>query len=340
MADTPNWSEIVAAEVEPILLGEPVLTWDELVAAVGESDAHVRKLWHALGFGAPPHADERWFADSDVAALQTITQLSREGVIDPGLQVAIARSLGQTMARLAEWQVDFVGSHIRKELSAGDITEDRVRKTVRREVEESVPALQAVQAFAWRRHLAATATTPALRDAGDGRVLAVGFADMVGYTRLTRHLAADELTELLDSFESSTAEAITTGGGWLIKTVGDEVMFAADDPVAAARIGLALQALPESVPSGTAAGGAGGVGMPQLRVGLAYGPVLARFGDLYGSVVNTAARLTGVARPTTVLIDAELAHALEDHPEFTTKSLRPVRVRGIDRLRSYVLRER
>jgi adenylate cyclase len=78
--------------------------------------------------------------------------------------------------------------------------------------------------------------------------------------------------------------------------------------------------------------------MPELRVGLAYGQVLQRFGDLYGSTVNTAARLTGVARPGTVLIDDGAATQLSGRPEFAMRHLRSIRVRGINRLRSHVLR--
>ncbi|MFE3797501.1 adenylate/guanylate cyclase domain-containing protein, partial [Nocardia tengchongensis] len=80
--------------------------------------------------------------------------------------------------------------------------------------------------------------------------------------------------------------------------------------------------------------------MPQIRVGLAYGPVLTRFGDLYGTVVNVAARLTGVARPGTVLADDGAAAILDADTDLTLRHLRSVRVKGISRLRSHVVRER
>jgi adenylate cyclase len=79
-------------------------------------------------------------------------------------------------------------------------------------------------------------------------------------------------------------------------------------------------------------------GTPDLRVAVAYGQVLQRFGDLYGSVVNIASRLTGVARPGSVLIDDAAAAALEGDPDFDIRNLRSVRVRGFNRLRPHVLR--
>jgi adenylate cyclase len=68
------------------------------------------------------------------------------------------------------------------------------------------------------------------------------------------------------------------------------------------------------------------------------GPVLSRFGDVYGSVVNLAARLTALARPGTVLVDKELADALRAADGYQLRPRRPVAVRGYHHLRSWSLR--
>ena len=78
--------------------------------------------------------------------------------------------------------------------------------------------------------------------------------------------------------------------------------------------------------------------MPELRVGLAWGPVLARYGDLYGSVVNIAARLTSSAHPGTILLDTTMTEALQEDSEFYLKTLRSVRVRGFHKLKPHALR--
>ena len=117
--------------------------------------------------------------------------------------------------------------------------------------------------------------------------------------------------------------------GWVVKTVGDEVMFASENPADAAEIALRLQ---ESVLTDETD--------PGLRVGLALGPALVRYGDLYGSVVNTAARLTSAARPGAVLVDERMADELAGEPAYLLKQLRPRRVRGIRRLEQFVLRRR
>lgn len=329
---SPELSKLVQSVVEPYLLDGPRRYARKQVAQLSGVPSELsQRLWISLGFpaGADPEAVE--FTEGDVRAVRNFKSLQALADVDVRRQQAAARTLGQSMARLAEWQVDLVAEEITnrtRSMIAADPALDH-EEAARAATDEVVSALQQLQAYAWRRHLAA-ALARSMAGEGTGetlRELAVGFADMVGYTRLTRHLDPDELTELLESFETITTDAITANGGWVIKNVGDEVMFAAETPVAASRIALAIQEATIDARS-----------TPELRVGLAYGQVLQRFGDLYGSVVNTAARLTGVARPGTVLVDDGMAARLEERHEFAMRHLRSVRVRGISRLRPHVLR--
>jgi adenylate cyclase len=54
-----------------------------------------------------------------------------------------------------------------------------------------------------------------------------------------------------------------------------------------------------------------------VRAGIASGDVLARDGDYSGAVVNLAARAVNVARPSTVLVDAETHAALDGSAAFS-----------------------
>ncbi|WP_338079798.1 adenylate/guanylate cyclase domain-containing protein [Antrihabitans stalactiti] len=331
--DGPDpWVGVVAAELEPMLLGGPArYSLDQIADRVGISPQEASQVWMALGFPVDPAV--AMFTDDDVAALTLFGGLVTDGIVDASTQLAIARSLGHSMARLAEWQVDVVAAHMIDKVrsTGGDHpSKETVEQVVRSVAEQTVPVLEKLQTFTWRRHLAAAAARSREGYEADSatRTLAVGFADMVNYTRLTRHMDSAELRSLLDPFESAATETITRHGGWLIKTLGDEVMFAANNAADAARIALDLQK----------ARGADKE-TPDLRVGVAYGPVLQRFGDLYGSVVNVAARLTGVARPGTVLVDSQFAEELDGQRDFVFKSLRPVRVRGFSRLYAHVLRD-
>ncbi|WP_280262806.1 adenylate/guanylate cyclase domain-containing protein [Nocardia wallacei] len=330
---SPELSKLVQSVVEPYLLHGPRrYTREDVSRQSGVPSELTRRLWISLGFPANPDDHAIEYTDADVEAVNNFQSLAALASTDVRQQSGAARTLGQSMARLAEWQVDLVAEEIVdriRAITAADPDADEVA-VAQEATEEVVSTLQQLQAYAWRRHLAAALARSLNGDGTGGETMreqAVGFADMVGYTRLTRHLDPEELTRLLESFETITTDAITGNGGWVIKNVGDEVMFAAESAVVGARIALEIQEA--TLSAGTT---------PELRVGLAYGEVLQRFGDLYGSVVNMAARLTGVARPGTVLIDDAAAAQLAGEPEFVLRHLRSVRVRGFNRLRSHVLR--
>jgi adenylate cyclase len=52
--------------------------------------------------------------------------------------------------------------------------------------------------------------------------------------------------------------------------------------------------------------------LPALRAGMASGPAVVRAGDFYGNSVNLASRVTGVARPGSVLATADVRRAAAD----------------------------
>ncbi|MCW2817953.1 MAG: hypothetical protein JWR42_740, partial [Marmoricola sp.] len=172
--------------------------------------------------------------------------------------------------------------------------------------------------------------------ADDDAVMGVGFADIVNYTRQSRSLTRSEIARMIDRFEDRALELVTAHHGRVIKSIGDEILFVADDPRDVARLGLALVAEHEHSED-----------FPELRVGLAWGPALARLGDVLGPVVNVASRLTSTSRPGRVLVDRALAEELErleagedprDRDGFRLRRLRRTSVRGYRRLEPWSLR--
>jgi adenylate cyclase len=305
---------------EALLGGRRRYTRREVAEVTGVSLDRAHRLWMAMGF-ASVGDEEAVFTDGDVEALRTWKVLLEAGAFDPTTEVAAARTIGQAVSRLAEWEVQEVMSRLR-DLDGAQGDAPALAGAL-------LPVVEGLQSYVWRRHLAAAAgrllsTTPAEMSA---QTLVVGFADIVGYTTATRHADIDELSALLEGFEENAAEVIAEFHGRVVKTVGDEVLFVADDAYDAADIALRLSD-PTRIDNG----------LPTLRVGMAMGQVLSRFGDVYGSVVNVAARLTALARPGTVLVDREMAQALGDDPRYRLKSRRPTAVRGYHRLRSWSLR--
>jgi adenylate cyclase len=311
--------------VEELILGGPrKYTPAEVSDHAGVDRDEARRMWRALGF--PTVGDEECvFTDADVAALRTMRELAAQGLADEDVRLAVARLFGQTFSRLASYQGQLLLEQITEhpELLTLD---DGVGSLVR----SIVPLVEQLQNYTWRRQLAAYVARMAAQGdadvAGGPTRLAIGFADMSRFTTLTRNATEVQLRTLLDAFETIATEIVGQHGGRIVKTIGDEVLFQADDPGAAAEIALELLEAAAEHPD-----------LPELRAGLALGEVVTRLGDVYGSTVNIASRLTSIGRPGWVLVDRELHEALKDDPRFRFKSRRPESVRGFHRLHSWRL---
>ncbi|MEJ3653616.1 adenylate/guanylate cyclase domain-containing protein [Actinomycetes bacterium KLBMP 9759] len=308
--------------LEEVVLGAPRrYTRLELAENAGITPDEGRRLWRSLGF-AEVRDDEVFFTDRDLAAARLMVRLTEAGVLEPDVREAVARATAQSMSRLAEWQVGMLMRLI-EGIEPGPEQSLRIAGTV-------LPALEELQTYVWRRHLAATISrllVAAEHTDEDGTApLVVGFADMVGFTRTTRRRSHGELAEMIERFGSSTTEVIADGRGRVVKTVGDEVLFVADDAATAALIALDLQDRVRDEPV-----------LPELRIGLAAGRVLVRYGDVYGEAVNIASRLTAHARPDSVLVDRELAAALGEDDRFSLRPLRTLAVRGYRHLHPWLL---
>jgi adenylate cyclase len=319
VVDPTDLSELQRTFDETLLGGERKYTRAQVSERAGISVERAERIWRALGFATVPDGEVA-FTDADIEAARLMVALEEDGFIDPAMESSLARKFGQTQSRLASWQAAMFFSLLRdSKLDAEDAVEVAAML---------VPAMERVQTYVWRRHLAAHAgrVVASAEDTSHGTRV-VGFADIVSYTRLTRRLTEPELADLIERFEAMAADVVATYGGRLIKSIGDEVLFVTDEPAQGAEIALALQ---EAVAAADE--------MPQLRIGLAYGGVLIRLGDIYGPVVNLASRLTSEAKPGRVLGDRELGAALDGHPSFRVRRLRRrLSVRGYSNLQAYAI---
>ena len=278
-----------------------------------------RRYWRALGF-SDAEPGEAPYTDTDVVALQRAVDLVEHGGIEERYVLALTRAMGQTMARLADWQVDIAVDRLQSEGRPLEAGRTRAR------LEASLPDLEHLLTHAWRRHLLA-AVGRVLDADQDGLAavgLTVGFADLVDFTGVARRLDEDELGALVERFEGWAAELVIALGGRLVKTLGDEVLFASIEPEVAVEAALLLAA-------------GLGDGFPPVRVGLASGRVLHRMGDLFGTPVNLASRLTAFAHPGTVLADAATAAAGGVLPGVSATPLTARSVRGLGVVEPWLL---
>ncbi|MBT0767996.1 adenylate/guanylate cyclase domain-containing protein [Kineosporia sp. J2-2] len=293
------------------LLGGPwTMGRREVARRVGVSRLSARKLWRALGF--PGVDDEEVvFNDTDRKALDQVVGMVRRDLIDEETAIACARALGQTTDRLVSWQVEALLEYLASR-SPGGAPEDPLKL-----IEQLTPELEELLVYSFRRQLAATISR---LDASSGRPAAevtVCFADLVAYTRLSRRLPRRDLSRLVQRFEGLASDVVTAGGGRVIKTVGDEVLFIAPEAMTGALIALSISARMADDDL-----------VPDVRVGMVHGPVLRSLGDVYGTTVNLASRLTSLAEPGTVITDPGTARALQGHPGIELVAQRPRLVRG------------
>ena len=300
-----------------ILGGEREFTAAEVAEETGVTIDQLRRLWRALGF--PENPTEKAFTRADAEAVSRVSGVVENGAVDFDLAVNLTRALGQTMSRLADWEVATLLARL-EELEAGErATGSRITAAMRL-IEDLNGPFEGLLVYAWQRHLAAAVSRMEALGAHEEDLhttqVTVGFADIVGFTQLSNEVDEQRIGDLVEIFESRCSDVVSAHHGRIIKSIGDSVLFVNESPERAI---------------GTAEGIVSVVGrdarMPDVRLGLATGSVVTRMGDVFGPPVNLAARLTSVARRNRVIIDRRTADLLPAD-QFETRGLPPRPVRG------------
>jgi adenylate cyclase len=156
------------------------------------------------------------------------------------------------------------------------------------------------QELAWTEHLVEQVENEL--EAADalgrpGRVPAMCFVDLVGYTRLTEERGDQAAAALAETLAVLVDRSAREHGGVPVKWLGDGVMIHHREPAGAVLSALGLVA---QLPS---------AGLPPAHVGVAAGPVVAQGGDYFGRTVNLAARIAAHAGAGQVLVSQSVAES-------------------------------
>ena len=265
---------------------------------------------------AEANPDDRVFSDEDIEAARS-TKLFLEAGFDEQSIVELTRVLGEGMARLtATITAEFANAF----LAAGD-SEEQVAPRFAQLAEQLTPAFGPVLLASFKAHLRDSVRRGMLGQAelesGDiasSQELSVCFADLVGFTRLGSQVELRELGSVAGRL-AELATSVTEPPVRLVKTIGDAAMFVSPEPGPLVGVALRLVAEVEAAE------------LPSLRAGIAVGPALLRAGDYYGNSVNLASRVTGVARPGTVLCTKEVHDAAQG--EYDWSSAGRHRLKGV-----------
>lgn len=334
----PDEVGAVLDAVSDRILGPRRYTAEELAAAAGITVDDIEPIWMELGF-APVDRDQPLFTQADLDALELLMAARRHELVSDELAVALARVLGQALARVAATEaqtlvplVRLLAAHRGGPVPTGDLVPPALtggapvasaEELVDTVADVLVPTIERFMTYSWRRHLLAAL----------GRLLrpqateVVGFADLVGFTRLSAQLDPDDLPDVVGRFQELATQHLVTLGGRVVKAIGDAVLFVFPDGPTAALGALALV---------RAAGRT--TTLPGVRVGLACGSVVELEGDLYGDTVNRAARLVELARPDTVLADDDTALQCLERDDLLVRPLRPRRLKGLGYVKVWAVR--
>jgi adenylate cyclase len=323
-AEGPRALELLASE--RMLIGEEAkYTAPECAAIAGVPEDLADRFWRALGFPDVPK-DQPIFTDADARMLAAAGQLIERGISEPEVALQVTRVMGLSLARVAEAQVESFRQSIEAAMREAGADDDQIALTVLQLATALIPTLEAFLLYTWRRHLAAAARRHMVAHFGDedpGVSLVVGFVDMVGFTSLSQQLDDRQLGRIVERFEGLAYDTVAACGGRVVKWIGDEVMFVAEDVLSAAEIALRLAEAHSEADD-----------LPDVAVGLAAGKVLPREGDYLGPTVNLAARIVSVARRGTVVISEPTRDLLKETQteDFVWRPLRPRVLKGIGRV--------
>jgi adenylate cyclase len=276
------------------------LTMREVAESTGLTVEQVRQLSITIGLPVED-VDERIYTPGDISVFKLFSETTE--LFPERSLTQFVRVLGSSLARIADAAVSLFLADVETPITdaqAGELALARAQL-------DAIGALNLLSEhleslFRAHMELAVRRNTAARTEASSKITVyvAVGFIDLVGFTPLSQRVPVRELHSIVDEFEGSAYDIVTSHRGRVVKLIGDEVMFVALDLQDACEIALALvdrfaEADSHVTPRG----------------GLAVGEVLSRGGDYYGPVVNLASRIADMAVPNEILVTPELRERAE-----------------------------
>ncbi len=309
---------------------EHVYTLEETARRTGLEPALIERVIAALGT-VPAHSDR--ISAADERLLRYVAT-----VLDAGLPLVallqLVRVYGKAMARVADAEVRLVHLYVHEPLmrsgATGVETADEMLELTRRLLPLSSPVMDHVHQRYLPHFVEQDVVGHMESDLEDdtldlGRMrVAIAFADLAGYTRLTEEAgeleAVDAVERFVDAVEGSLPDDTR-----VIKTIGDEVMIVGSEPAGLTEWAVEFQRLQDA---------------PALpRIAIHYGNALYRDGDYYGRDVNIASRVAARAAGGEVLVTRPVVERARNGLEFDR--IAEVRLKGFtESTEVFIARER
>jgi adenylate cyclase len=287
--------QLASGPLEDLLRGsEGRYTLGEVARASGLEAALIERILTAMGLAAlavEPMSEE------DMEMMRYVAAMLAAGLPTPAF-LQLARVYGQALAQIADAEVRLVHLYVHEPLMREGMPSVQIAEEMEEMVRELIPFVVPLMSYIHNRFLAQfveqdvighmeTELADSASEAGRLRV-AIAFADLAGYARLTVERGDEEALEAVERFVEAVEQTLPHDAR-VIKTLGDEVMVVGTDPVALTDWAVGLQSEIDR-------------DEPPPRIGIHYGEALYRDGDYYGREVNQAARVVARAAGGEVLV--------------------------------------
>jgi adenylate cyclase len=309
---------LIAMPAERHVGGEPRFTPRECAQEAGIDLELASRLRRAMGLPVVP-PDERTLGDADMESVKLAAGYLKAGMPEEDV-LAVTRVLGRGLGQAAIVMRQ-VAMHMALEpgLSERQLAE-RFAAMAGMLTPTTVPIMEQTLKLHLRQMLSSEIARAAERRDGSlpgAREVAVGFGDLVGFTRLGEDVPPDELGAVASRLEDLAADVMVPPVR-IVKTIGDAVMYVSEDPSALLAVSTELCEIAN----------AQGEDFPQLRIGAAAGQAINRAGDWFGRPVNLASRVTGIARPGSVVCTEPVKEAVTG-AEFRFSFIGARRIKGV-----------
>jgi adenylate cyclase len=278
---------------------------DDAAERTGLEPALIQRIWSSLGFPAGPG---RRFSDADIDLLRHAAGALRAGLpLVAFLQ--LIRVYGQALAQIADAEIKLFHLYVHEPLIQDGVPGLQMAEEMETLAAELLPfAAPVMEGVHGRllRHFVEQDVVGHMEAEGEldlGRLrVAIAFADLAGYTRLTEEAGEEQAVDVVERFVAGV-EATLPDDARVIKTIGDEVMIVGSDAAALADWAVGYQRLAATA-------------RPRPRIGMHVGAALYRDGDYYGRAVNLAARVAARSAGGEVLVTRPAMEAAGAHLRF------------------------
>lgn len=272
--------------------------------------------------------DELAFSEADVEVVLRLRTLLEDEAIADGDILRLARLMGASFSRLVEAQLAVISGDLMREHDGITTIAPTSRRVLGDGSEHDiVDFVENTMNYVWRRHLLAALAQSLHTDETDA-LQAVGFADLSGFSRVSKSASQQQITEIVETFETAAFDVVAAHEGRVVKLIGDEVMFVSSTFDGA--VGIAIDLIERLAPIES---------MPPVHCGIAAGQTVRVGGDVFGPTVNLASRLTGVARPGSIAVPRAQGQHLLDRGDLDVRWVRRYYdLKGVGRTRVITIR--